>query len=142
MAWWAKDFALDDMGRWTLAPHAGWRSLYLNGNDPAHGDNRWLHLVSGGLTLAFRDGPLGLTLRGGVNHRITRDDIPAYGARAVAPGVSAFSHSAHLDRTVGAVGAAVNYAITDRASVGVGYEGMFGKETSAHTGSVNFVFPF
>ncbi|MCC8108073.1 MAG: autotransporter outer membrane beta-barrel domain-containing protein [Planctomycetes bacterium] len=150
MAWYEKDFDLG-CSNWKLTPYAGWRSLYVVVKDanvwPAGADvrsdsNLWAHLVSGGMKLSYQNGPLGFSLRGGINHRTTRDDLPGYASRAVAPGVVHFSHRANMDRTIGSVGAAVSYAINERAIVGVGYDGTFGKDTSAHTATLSLICPF
>lgn len=149
MAWWEKDIDIGCSG-WKLTPYAGWRSLYVvvkNQNDwntlSHHDDtNAWVHLASGGLKVSYQKGPMGISLRGGINHRTTHDDVPAYGSRAVAPGVAHYSHRANLDKTVGAVGAGINYAINKRAIVGVQYDGYFGKDTSAHMGTLSFIMPF
>lgn len=149
MAWWEKDFA-PGCGNWKLTPYAGWRSLYVvvkNQNDwqnNRHYDdtNTWVHLASAGLKIGYQKDAFGISLRAGVNHRTTHDDIPGYGNRAVAPGVVQFSHRANLDKTVGTVGAGISYALGKRAIVGLQYDGYFGKDTSAHTGTVSFVFPF
>ncbi|MCD8141000.1 MAG: autotransporter outer membrane beta-barrel domain-containing protein [Planctomycetaceae bacterium] len=102
----------------------------------------WTHLISGGFKVAYQRDRLGINLRAGVNHRTTSDDLPGYANRAVAPGVVHFSHRANMDRTVGAVGAGASYAINKHAIVGISYDGMFGKDTSAHIGSLSFAFPF
>ena len=149
IAWWEKDFDIG-CGGWKLTPYAGWRSLYSavkNKNDfnarTTLGDSHsWTHLASGGLKVSYRKDSWDVALRAGVNHRTTRDDIPGYGNRAVAPGVIHFSHRANMDRTVGAVGAGVKYAINDRVLVGLQYDGYFGKNTSTHTGGMSFTFPF
>ncbi len=150
MAWWEKDIELG-CSNWKLTPYAGWRSLHVDirkahdwGQDDGARNNSslWAHLISGGFKLAYQKDRLGINLRAGVNHRTTSDDLPGYANRAVAPGVVHFSHRANMDRTVGAVGAGMSYAINKHAIVGIGYDGMFGKDTSAHTGSLSFVFPF
>ncbi len=148
MAWWERDFDLG-CGGWKLTPYAGWRSLYAaskNRNDfltqTTRDAHAWAHLASGGLKVSYQQGNLGVNLRAGVNHRTTHDDIPDYGNRAAAPGVVHFSHRANMDKTAGAVGAGINYAISERALVGLQYDGHFGKNTSAHTGTVSFTLPF
>lgn len=152
MAWWEKDFQIG-CSNWKVTPYAGWRSLYVavkdaNVWDPAApigtkaDDNMWVHLISGGLKASYQSGPLGMSFRGGVNHRTSKDDVPGYGNRAVAPGVVHFSHRANLDKTVGTLGANINYRINDRAMVGAGYDALFGKDTSAHLGSLNFILAF
>ena len=150
MAWWQKDFQLG-CSNWTISPYAGWRSLYVAVKDAnvwtaprgtKADDNLWVHLVSGGLKASYQNGAFGMSFRGGVNHRTTRDDIPGFGNRAVAPGVVHFSHRASMDKTVGAFGANVNYRVKENAQVGLGYDGMFGKDTSAHMGSLNFILAF
>ncbi len=150
MAWWEKDIPLGD-GKWKITPYAGWRSLYLrisNANDwtgPAGAvsdSDDWVNLVSGGLKVSFQNGPLGVGLRGGVSHRTSTDDLAGFGNRAVAPGVVNVSHRANLDRTVGSVGASFSYAVNKRATIGVGYDGLFGSDTSAHMGSITVAFPF
>ncbi len=148
MAWLEKDFQPAGSG-WTFTPYAGWRSLYTSirdRNDWLTGgrddDSLWAHLVAAGAKVSFRCGALGVSFQGGVSHRVSGDDIPLFGSRAVAPGVTQFSHRANLDKTVGAVGANLNYCINNRALVGVGYSGMFGKDTGSHTGSLNFIVPF
>lgn len=149
MAWYQKDFNLDSC--WTLTPYAGWRSLYVDVKNanvwsaPAGtraDDNTWVHLVSGGLKLGYQRGALGFNVRGGVNHRTSGDDIPGYGNRAVAPGVVHFSHRANQDRTVGTFGAGVSYATSKRMVVSVNYDAFFGRDTSAHMGTVAFALPF
>lgn len=147
-AWWEKDFQFGCTG-WKLTPYAGWRSLYAAIRDRNNwrtggreDDGLWAHLASAGAKASFQCGPLGMSFRGGVSHRTGGSDIPLFGAREVAPGVTHVSHGAHLDKTVGAVGANVTYLINDRALVGVGYDGMFGKDTGAHTGSLTFMLSF
>lgn len=154
MAWYEKDFELGCDSGWKLTPYAGWRSLYVVVKDqnkfgvPAgtagwrDDDNTWVHLISGGLKLSYQRGAFGFNVRGGVNHRNTHDDLPSYGNRAVAPGVVHFSHRANLDRTVGTVGAGINYAAHKRLIVSVGYDGLFGSDTSAHMGTLSFAIPF
>lgn len=149
MAWWEKDFDLGCSG-WKLTPYAGWRSLYgvvKNQNDFANmarldDSNTWVHLASGGLKASYQRENLGISLRAGINHRTSHDDVPGYGNRAVAPSVVHFSHRANLDKTVGTVGAGISYAINKRAIVGLQYDGYFGKDTSAHLGTMSFIFPF
>ncbi len=150
MAWYEKDFNLG-CSNWKLTPYAGWRSLYVvvkdanvwnQGPEVRSDSNLWAHLVSGGMKLSYQNGALGFNLRGGINHRTTHDDLPGYASRAVAPGVVHFSHRANMDRTIGSVGAAVSYAINERAIIGVGYDGTFGKDTTAHTATLSLVCPF
>lgn len=150
MAWYEKDFQLG-CSNWKFTPYAGWRGLYVSVKDAnvwsaapgvKNDDNLWVHLASGGFKLSYQTGALGFNVRGGVSHRTSRDDVPGYGNRAVAPGVIHFSHRANLDKTVGSVGAGVNYVINRRAIIAAGYDGYFGKDTSAHMGTLSFVFPF
>ena len=143
MGWYEKDF--DFCNGWKLTPYAGWRSLYVvtKSDTPANDDNNlWVHLVSGGMKVSYQKERFGFNLRGGISHRTSKDDIPGYGNRAVAPGVVHFSHRANLDKTVWAYGAGVNYAINKRAIVAAGYDGYAGKDTTAHIGSLSFIFPF
>ena len=150
MAWYQKDFQLG-CSNWKLTPYAGWRSLYVKVKDAndwnaapgtLRDDNTWVHLASGGFKLSYQQGAFGFNVRGGVSHRTSKDDVPGYGNRAVAPGVVHFSHRANLDKTVGTAGAAVTYAINRRAIVSAGYDGYYGKDTSSHMGSLSFIFPF
>lgn len=150
MAWYEKDFQLG-CSNWKFTPYAGWRSLYVVVKDAnvwsapqgtKNDDNLWVHLASGGFKLSYQTGAVGFNMRAGVSHRTTRDDVPGYGNRAVAPGVVHFSHRANLDKTVGSVGAGVNYVINKRAIMSVGYDGYFGKDTSAHMGTLSFILPF
>ena len=150
MAWYEKDFQIG-CSNWKITPYAGWRSLYVVVKDanvwgaPAgtkNDDNLWVHLASGGVKASYLNGPLGINLRAGVSHRTSKDDIPGYGNRAVAPGVVHFSHKANLDKTVGSIGASISYAINKRAVVGIGYDATFGKDTSSHMGTLTFGFPF
>lgn len=138
MAWYEKDF---DLGSgFKLTPYAGWRSLHVDVRPTD--ENLWVHLISGGLKASYQKGDVGFSLRGGVNHRTTRDDLPAYGNRAVAPGVIQFSHRANQDRTIGTFGAGVNFNIKKRAMVGINYDGYVGKDTTSHTGTLSFALPF
>ena len=142
MAWYEKDFNF--CNNWKITPYAGWRSLYvkMKSAGDTDGDHLWVHLVSGGMKVAYQGENIGFNLRAGVSHRTTSDDVPGYGNRAVANGVVHFSHRANLDKTVGSVGAGINYTINNRALVGVNYDGFFGSKTSAHMGTLNFIFPF
>lgn len=149
MAWYEKDFEV--CGNWKITPYAGWRSLYVAIRDQndflaspgtKSDANTWLHFASAGLKVGYQNGPLGINLRAGVNHRTTHDDIPAYSNRAVAPGVLHFSHRANMDRTVGTVGAAISYAAGRRLVVQAEYDGYFGSDTSAHMASLTFAIPF
>lgn len=150
MAWYEKDFELGCTG-FKLTPFAGWRSLYVKVKDQNDwtksagarlDDNMWVHLVSGGLKASYQMGGIGFNARAGVSHRTTRDDIPGYGNRAVAPGVVQFSHRANLDKTVGAFGVGANFAIKKRAFVGVNYDAIVGKDTKTHTGTLSVALPF
>ncbi len=141
MAWYEKDFQLG-CSNWKLSPYAGWRSLYVVVRSANPDNNLWVHLLSGGLKLGYQSGKFGFNIRGGVNYRTTKADVPSYGNRAVAPGVVHFSHRANLDRTVGTAGVGVSYAINPRAIMAVGYDGAYGSDTTAHMASLNFIFPF
>lgn len=138
MAWYEKDFDFEQ--GFKLSPYAGWRSLYVK-IKPTH-EHEWLHLVSAGLKFSYQKNGLGFNLRGGINHRTTKDDLPGYGNRAVAPGVVMFSHRANMDRTIGTFGAGVNFPIAKNALASVNYDGFIGKNTSAHTATLSLIFPF
>lgn len=150
MAWYEKDFDIGCDG-FKLTPYAGWRSLYVSVKDQnifakapgtREDDNLWVHLLSGGMKASYQKGAFNFHVRGGVSYRTTKDDVPGYGNRAVAPGVVQFSHRANLDRTVGSFGAGINFAIKKRAMVGIGYDGTVGKNTASHTGTLSFALPF
>ncbi len=152
MAWYEKDFNL--CNNWTLGGYAGWRTLYahimdqnnwnVQANSPfaKQDTHAWIHLASGGLKLAYQNGPFGFSLRGGINHRTTKDNLPGYANRATAPGVVQFAYHANVDRTVGTFGAGVSYAINPRCIVTAGYDAYVGKDTNVHTGTLGLVFPF
>ena len=149
MAWYEKDFLINES--WSLTPYAGWRALYVVvkgqndwGRAPGHttGDSLWAHLASGGLKLNYIDGPLGLTMRAGFNYRVSKDDLPGFGSRAVAPGMAHLGYRNNFDRTIGTWGLGFNYATQTGPVVAVNYDGFAGADTQAHMGSLTLVFPW
>lgn len=143
MVWYEKDFNF--CGNWTITPFAGARSIFtkVKSADPdLDGGRVRNHLLAGGLKVAYQGERAGFNFRAGVSRRTNPGNSLGYGDRAVANGVAFFSHQANLDRTVGSIGAGVNYALNDSASLGVNYDGMFGERTSAHMGTVTFALSF
>ncbi len=143
MLWYEKDFTF--CTHWTLTPFAGWRSTFSkfkSADANVDGTRSRSHLASGGLKVGYQGERIGFNFRAGFSHRLKGDDVPGYGDRAVANGVAFFSHQANLDRTVGSFGAGVSYDITDNASLGLNYDGLFGKNTSAHMGTASITFSF
>lgn len=137
MLWYEVDFEF--CNNWKLTPYAGWRSIYA---DIRPEGNVWIHLLSGGLKLSYSKDNFGFNIRAGVNHRNTRDDLPSFGTRAVAPGVLHFAHRVNMDRTVATYGVGFSYAVNKNFAVGVGYDGFAGKDTIAHMGTLTFAIPF
>jgi len=152
MAWYEIDAPLNDC--WTLTPFVGWRSLYAhltnqntNLSDPAfdgkyNNAHAWIHLSSLGTKLTYTDGPLTLSLRGGVNHRFSQDDLPGFANRAIAPGVVQLGYNVNFDETVGTFGAGVTYAAPDFGLVALNYDGFAGSQTDSHQVSLALIFPF
>lgn len=146
MSSWEKDFAIACAG-WTLTPYAGWRSMHSDTKDGGEvltrnrdDDAFWMHTASAGAKLGYRFGSVGLTFRGGVSHRFggggENNNGSLFGDRMVAPNVMQFSHAANRDRTVGTAGAELEYLINNCATLGIGYAGMFGKNTRTHAGAL------
>ena len=145
MLWYEYDAPLNEA--WTLTPYAGWRSVYADlenpmGKDDPGSANSWVHFVSGGLKLGYRDGLFGLGLRAGVNYRTSKDDVPGYTIRFPAANVGQPNYNAMLDRTVASFGATASYVFPGRCVVFGGYDGFGGEHTQSHVVSAGLVFPF
>lgn len=152
MAWYDVDVPLAE--KWTLVPYAGWRSLYADvrntnmfayaaGTDAALDDsNNWIHLISGGGKIQYKDGLFGAYARAGINHRLTSDDIPGYASRATAPGVIHQGVMIQMDRTVGAWGAGINYVIPGSCILDLSYNGFAGVDANFHTATLALILPF
>lgn len=134
--------------KWTLTPYAGWRTIYadLIANDGSNpnglADDVWIHLITGGLKLSYAAEKFGFHIRGGVNHRLTSDDLPSFGTRVVAPGVMHFAHRTNMDQTVGSYGIGVTYPARDNLTFGLSYDGFAGKSTVAHMATLVGVLAF
>jgi hypothetical protein len=148
MGWYELPCSLNES--WTVTPYAGWRSVYAvasNQNDFSPGgttkdSHQWVHLVSGGLTFDYRQGPLGLNFRAGVNHRVSSDDVPGLTSRAVSPSTVHLGYNTYMDRTMATYGVGLNYAINPNMVVAVGYDGAAGADVTLHKGYLALVFPF
>ncbi|MDR1921788.1 MAG: autotransporter outer membrane beta-barrel domain-containing protein [Candidatus Adiutrix sp.] len=153
MAWYDVDVALNES--WTLNPYLGWRSIYAvvsNQNlfaEPAgqpgsmtENDGSWAHLATLGLKLKYQADLFGFYVRGGLNHRVSSDDVPGFGSRAMAPGVVHLGYMVNFDRTVGSWGAGFNYVIPETCVIDFGYNGYAGSDLDAHTATMTLVFPF
>lgn len=150
MAWYDIDLPINDC--WTFNPYVGWRSVYAvvsNQNDwtAAPGaktgdDGEWAHLASAGLKLKYQADLLGLYARAGINHRVSSDDIPGLGSRAMAPGVVHFGHMTNMDRTVGSWGLGLNYVVSDKFIFDLGYNGYAGSDVDVHSAMGTLIFPF
>ncbi|UQZ90908.1 hypothetical protein C4J81_17495 [Deltaproteobacteria bacterium Smac51] len=149
MAWYENDVNLNES--WTLTPYIGWRSLYAHlsnqnalgtdefGKNNAHA---WIHLGGLGAKLNYSSGPLTVTLRGGVNHRFTKDDLPGWANRAIAPGVVQLGYNVNFDQTVATFGAGLTYASSESCIFSLNYDGFAGSQTDAHQVSLMAIFPF
>lgn len=150
MAWYDVDLPINE--RWTFNPYVGWRSVYgviSNQNDwsAAPGtktgdDGAWTHLASAGLKFKYQGDNLGAYMRAGINHRVSSDDVPGLGSRAMAPGVVHFGHMTNMDRTVGTWGLGFNYAVSESLVLDLGYNGYAGSDVDVHSAMGALVFPF
>lgn len=150
MAWYDLDVPVNDC--WTVNPYLGWRSIYAvasNQNvwDAPRGtktgdDGEWAHLASAGLKLKYQAGLLGAYMRAGVNHRVSTDDIPGFGSRAMAPGVVHLGYLTNFDRTVGTWGLGLNYVIPEKFIIDFSYNGYAGSDVDVHSAIGTLVFPF
>ncbi|MDR1656369.1 MAG: hypothetical protein LBT47_02280 [Deltaproteobacteria bacterium] len=140
MAWYTLDVPVTDS--LALTPYLGWRSVYVVLNNNGQSVNHaWAHLLSGGLSLKYSNGPLALIFRGGFNHRVSSDDIPGLSSRAVAPGVTHFGWNTSFSRTVGTFGLAVDYAFGP-GLLELSYDAMVGSDAAHHKGAAVLVFFF
>jgi hypothetical protein len=149
IVWWDKDFPVN--GSWTVDPYLGWRTVQVVLNDmndftgPAgtlRSDSSVAHLAAGGLNLKYNAGPLSLKLRGGVNHRVTKNPIPGFASRANAPNEINLGYMSCWDRTVGTWGLGLSYVIPETMVFSVNYFGAAGPETVMHSATAAFVFLF
>lgn len=150
MAWYDVDLPINDC--WTFNPYVGWRSIYgviSNQNDwsaapgaKTGADGAWTHLASAGLKFKYQADNLGLYMRAGVNHRVSSDDVPGLGSRAMAPGIVHFGHMTNMDRTVGSWGLGFNYAVSENLVLDLGYNGYAGSDVDVHSATGALVFPF
>jgi hypothetical protein len=148
IVWWDKDFPVSETV--TLDPYLGWRTVQVVLNDmndfTAPGayknDSSTTHLASGGLKVKFDAGPLKLSVRAGVNRKITKNPIPGFASRAVAPGVINLGYMTCWDRTVATWGLGVGYVIPGKVAIDIAYNGAAGPETKLHTVTGAFVFMF
>ena len=150
MAWYDVDLPINDC--WTFNPYVGWRAIYAvisNQNDWASApgaktgdDGEWAHLASAGFKFKYQADRLGMYLRAGVNHRVSSDDIPGLGSRAMAPGVVHFGHMTNMDRTVGTWGLGFNYVVSEKFILDLGYNGYAGSDVDVHSAMGTLIFPF
>lgn len=145
MLWYERDAPLN--ANWTLTPYAGWRSVYAHLDNPLgeaepRSDNTWVHLMSGGLKLGYRNGLFGFGLHGGVNYRISEDDIPGFGIRMPAPNTDQPGYNVHLDRTVGSFGVNVSYAFPGYCALFAGGDTAIGGNTDAQVARIGIAIPF
>jgi hypothetical protein len=149
LTWYSLDFSLSQ--NWKLSPYLGWRSVHvvLNGQNDWGGpagstsdDSAWAHLASLGLKASYQSGLWGFYGRAGVNHRVSRDDIPGLSSRAVAPGVTHLAFMTSFDRTIGTWGLGLNYVIPGKVVFDLGYNGFAGSDINGHTVTLAAVFPF
>jgi hypothetical protein len=139
---------------WTISPYVHWRSIYVDvknanmfsipaGEAGSKADsNSWTHLLSGGAKIKYQNGPLGFYARGGFNRRVSGDDAPGFGTRAVAPSVIHTGFMLGMDRTLGAWGLGINYVVPEKCVLDFSYNGLAGSEAAAHSVSMAVVFPF
>jgi hypothetical protein len=143
----SKDF---DLGGVTLTPYLGWRSVHvvlINQTDYEHdtllpNSSSWSHFGATGLKATWHFGPWGLTGRLGVNHRFSKGDVPGWASRAMAPGVTHLGWQVAWDRTVPSWGLGVSYVIPGSCIIDVGYNGLAGPDTQAHSLALGLIFPF
>ncbi|MDR2612626.1 MAG: autotransporter outer membrane beta-barrel domain-containing protein [Deltaproteobacteria bacterium] len=148
IVWWDRDFPVNDS--WKVDPYLGWRSVQvvLKGmNDFSPGgnlkdDSSYTHIVSGGLKLKYSAGLMGFYVRAGVNHRITKDPIPGFSTRAVAPGVVNMGFMSGWDRTVASWGLGFSYVVPETVVIDLSYNGGAGSNIKLHTATAAFVFLF
>jgi hypothetical protein len=140
MIWYTNDFAVSDS--LVLTPYVGWRSIWVVMNNTREVDaHAWAHLASAGLSLKYNAGALSLIARAGVNHRVSRDDIPGLSTRAVAPGVTHMGWMTSWDRTIATYGLALDYNFGPGV-LEIAYDGFAGSDTTYHKGAVVLIFPF
>lgn len=150
MGWYDIDLPINDS--WTFNPYVGWRAIYAvisNQNDwtKAAGaktgdDGEWVHLASAGFKLKYQADRLGMYMRAGINHRVTSDDVPGLGSRAMAPGVVHFGHMTNMDRTVGTWALGLNYVLSEKAVIDFGYNAYAGSDVEVHSAIGTLIFPF
>jgi hypothetical protein len=150
IVWWDKEFAINDS--WTIDPYLGWRSVQveLHGmndftqNDPSvlKNDSSYTHIVSGGLKFKYSSGLSSFYLRAGVNHRLTKDPIPGFSSRAVAPGVVNLGFMSNWDRTIATWGIGYTRVVPGKFVIDISYNGGKGSNTNLHTATAALVFLF
>ncbi|MDR1297658.1 MAG: hypothetical protein LBO05_09885 [Deltaproteobacteria bacterium] len=151
MAFYVNDFKVGE--NFTLSPYLGWRSVYVvivgqtDWSSQARGDllpnhDAWAHLATGGLKGTWSLGRLNVTARLGANYRVSKDDIPGFASRAVAPGVAHLGWNNNWNRAIGTWGLGFSYVFPEICVLDVGYNGFAGADTSAHNIAAALVFPF
>ncbi|UQZ90652.1 hypothetical protein C4J81_16145 [Deltaproteobacteria bacterium Smac51] len=152
MAWYERRCNLSEA--WSVTPYLGWRSVYAVVSDQNNfgvaagmpGDkvdaHAWAHLISGGLSFDYQNGPWGVHLRAGVNHRTSHDDVPGLASRAMAPGMVHIGYNIFMDRTLATYNLGLNYVFSPNAIMALGYDGAAGSDSTMHKASLALVFPF
>jgi hypothetical protein len=147
--WWERPFNLNE--ELSLSPYAGWRTVRacLRGmavwTEPVgttSTQNAWSHIVSGGLTMNYKPGPVSLKLWSGVNHKITKGNTPGFASRAISPGVATLGWMNNWNRTVWTFGFGLSRPISDGFILNVSYDGHRGPDTLSQAGSLAAVWIF
>ncbi|MDR2301155.1 MAG: hypothetical protein LBF38_03835, partial [Deltaproteobacteria bacterium] len=139
MLWYNIDIPISDS--FTLTPYVGWRSVFVVLNNSGETDTAWAHLVSAGLSAKYSTGPLSVIVRAGVNHRVSKADVPGLSTRAVAPGVTHMGWMTSWDRTVATYGLALDYNFGPGV-LEISYDGFAGRDAAYHKGALVLIFPF
>ncbi|MDR1315000.1 MAG: autotransporter outer membrane beta-barrel domain-containing protein [Deltaproteobacteria bacterium] len=150
IAWWDKDFQLSE--NWKIDPYVGWRTVHVQLNDMNEwdpttpqeftNDSSVTNLVSYGLKFKYDKGLLGLSFRLGMNHRLSKDPIPGFASRAMAPNATNLGFMSCWDKSVATWGLGFSYVVPETMVIAVNYDGAAGSNTVMHTATAAFVFMF
>ncbi|MDR1079382.1 MAG: autotransporter outer membrane beta-barrel domain-containing protein [Deltaproteobacteria bacterium] len=151
IAWWDKDFSLSQ--NWLIDPYVGWRTVQVVLNDmnnwgPGTGptdftsDSSVTNLVSYGVKFKYNSGLTGFSFRLGANHRLSKEPIPGFASRAMAPNATNLGFMTCWDQTVGTWGLGFSYVVPETMVIAINYDGAGGSNTLMHTATAAFVFMF
>ncbi|MDR1035558.1 MAG: hypothetical protein LBT40_02965 [Deltaproteobacteria bacterium] len=149
IAWWDKDFTLTE--NWLIDPYVGWRTVQVVLNDMNDwqgvagdytSDSSVTNLVSYGVKFKYNSGLAGFSFRVGANHRLSKDPIPGFASRAMAPNATNMGFMSCWDQTVGTWGLGFSYVIPETMVIALNYDGAAGSNTVMHTATAAFVFMF